>query len=81
MPFAEALGAVGVAAVSGAGAVACDGGALDGELRLLYVAVTRVRERLFASYCQERERAGKVERRQPSRWLYALPPELLAVAA
>ena len=58
-----------------------DDGALDGELRLLYVAMTRVRERLFASYCRERERAGKLELRQPSRWLYALPPELLAVAA
>src|SRR5712691_353391 len=55
--------------------------ALDGELRLLYVAMTRVRERLFASYCRERERAGRLELRQPSRWLYALPPELLAVAA
>ncbi len=58
-----------------------DEDALDGELRLLYVAMTRVRERLFASYCRERERAGKVELRQPSRWLDALPPELLSIAA
>jgi len=56
-----------------------DAGALDGELRLMYVAMTRVRERLFASYCRERERAGKLQLRQPSRWLHALPPELLAV--
>ena len=58
-----------------------DDGALQGELRLLYVAMTRVRERLFASYCRERARTGRLERRQPSRWLYALPPELVAVAA
>ena len=58
-----------------------DDAALDGELRLLYVALTRVRERLYASYCRERERGGKVELRRPSRWLYALPPKLLAPAA
>jgi len=58
-----------------------DDDALDGELRLLYVALTRVRERLFLSYCRQRERGGRVELRQPSRWLYALPPELLAHAA
>jgi len=58
-----------------------DDDALEGELRLLYVALTRVRERLFISYCRQRERGGKVELRQPSRWLYALPPELLATAA
>src|SRR5262245_27640547 len=39
-----------------------DDHALEGELRLLYVAMTRVRERLFVSYCRERERAGTLER-------------------
>jgi DNA helicase II / ATP-dependent DNA helicase PcrA len=58
-----------------------DDDALDGELRLLYVALTRVRERLFLSYCRQRERGGRVELRQPSRWLHALPPELLFTAA
>jgi len=58
-----------------------DDDALDGELRLLYVALTRVRERLYVSYCRQRERGGRVEVRQPSRWLYALPPELLTHAA
>jgi superfamily I DNA/RNA helicase len=47
----------------------------------LYVALTRVRERLIVSYCRQRERSGRVEFRQPSRWLYALPPELLARAS
>jgi DNA helicase II / ATP-dependent DNA helicase PcrA len=55
-----------------------DDEALEAELRLLYVALTRVRERLHISYCQQRERGGKVEPRQPSRWSHALPPELLA---
>ena len=58
-----------------------DGVALDGELRLLYVALTRVRERLYVSYCRQRERGGRVEVRKPSRWLYALPPDLLTHAA
>ena len=38
-----------------------DDDALDGELRLLYVALTRVRERLYVSYCRQRERGGRVE--------------------
>lgn len=54
--------------------------ALREELRVGYVALTRPRERLFLSYCRTRERGGTVETRQPSRWLYALPPELLAAA-
>ena len=36
-----------------------DDDALDGELRLLYVALTRVRERLYVSYCRQRERGGR----------------------
>jgi len=58
-----------------------DDDALDGELRLLYVALTRVRERLHISYCRQRDRGARVEFRQPSRCLYALPPELLAQVA
>jgi len=57
-----------------------DDGALESELRLLYVALTRVRERLHISYCRQRQRGGKLELRQPSRWLYALPPDLLVRA-
>ena len=58
-----------------------DADALDGELRLMYVALTRVRERLYVSYCRQRERGGRLEFRQPSRWLYALPPDLLTHSA
>jgi DNA helicase-2/ATP-dependent DNA helicase PcrA len=58
-----------------------DDDALESELRLLYVAVTRGRERLHMSYSRQRERGGKLELRQPSRWLYALPAELLLTRA
>ena len=58
-----------------------DEAALEEELRVLYVAFTRPRERLYLSYCRERSRGGHMETRYPSRWLYALPPELLAPAA
>jgi DNA helicase II / ATP-dependent DNA helicase PcrA len=57
-----------------------DSAALEEELRVCYVALSRARERLFVSACRERWQAGHTERRQPSRWLYAFPPELLAVA-
>jgi DNA helicase-2/ATP-dependent DNA helicase PcrA len=58
-----------------------DDAALEEELRVLYVAMTRPRERLYLSYCRQRSRGGRLETRSPSRWLYALPPELLASAA
>ncbi len=52
--------------------------ALREELRCAFVAVSRPRERLYLSYCRTRQRGATVEARAPSRWLYALPPELLA---
>ena len=58
-----------------------DEGALDEELRVLYVAITRARERLFLSACRQRSRGNQPERRQPSRWLSALPQALIAPAA
>jgi DNA helicase-2/ATP-dependent DNA helicase PcrA len=57
-----------------------DNEALEAELRLLYVGLTRPRERLFLSHCLQRSRDGHAEHRQPSRWLHALPPDLLATA-
>ena len=53
---------------------------LEEELRVCYVALSRARERLYLSACRERSHAGRAERRQPSRWLHALPPDLLAAA-
>ncbi len=57
-----------------------DSDSLDEELRALYVALTRARERAFLSACRQRSRGGHADPRQPSRWLHALPPDLLAVA-
>ena len=57
-----------------------DESALDEELRGLYVALTRARERLWLSACLQRTRGDRLEPRQPSRWLHALPSELLAIA-
>jgi superfamily I DNA/RNA helicase len=57
-----------------------DGDALDEELRTFYVALTRARERVFLSACLQRSRGERNEPRQPSRWLHALPPDLLLAA-
>jgi DNA helicase-2/ATP-dependent DNA helicase PcrA len=54
-----------------------DGDALEEELRGFYVGITRARERLFLSACLQRSRGEQAEPRQPSRWLHALPPDLL----
>jgi DNA helicase-2/ATP-dependent DNA helicase PcrA len=54
---------------------------LEEELRVAYVAVTRPRERLYLSWCRQRRRGDRVESRTPSRFLQALPAELLARAA
>jgi DNA helicase-2/ATP-dependent DNA helicase PcrA len=52
--------------------------ALEEELRAFYVALTRARERLFLSACTQRSPGDRIEARQPSRWLHALPADLLA---
>lgn len=54
--------------------------ALDEELRAMYVAMTRARERLWISSCAKRTRGDRTERRRMSRWLHAIPSELLGVA-
>jgi superfamily I DNA/RNA helicase len=48
---------------------------------VLYVALTRARERLFLSACRQRSRGSQPERRQPSRWLSALPQAFIAPTA
>ncbi len=54
--------------------------AVDEELRLLYVALTRAREALHLSYCTSRTFGAKQARRKPSRYLepIALAIELLS---
>jgi DNA helicase II / ATP-dependent DNA helicase PcrA len=63
---------------SGASPAADD--ALEEELRAFYVALTRARDRLFLSACTQRSPGDRIEVRQPSRWLHALPADLLAAA-
>jgi DNA helicase-2/ATP-dependent DNA helicase PcrA len=53
---------------------------LEEELRAMYVALTRARERLYVSACVRRTRGERLEPRKRSRWLQAIPPDLLVVA-
>lgn len=55
--------------------------AIDAELRIAYVAVTRPRERLYLTCCRQRRRGERDEPRVPSRFLRALPTDLLTPAA
>jgi DNA helicase-2/ATP-dependent DNA helicase PcrA len=53
-----------------------DGG-LDEERRLMYVAITRARRRLYLSFAQRRMLNGQVSYGAPSSFLKELPDELL----
>jgi DNA helicase-2/ATP-dependent DNA helicase PcrA len=53
---------------------------LEEELRAMYVALTRARERLYVTACTRRTRGERIEPRQLSRWLRAIPSELLRAA-
>ncbi len=53
-----------------------DGG-LDEERRLMYVAITRARRRLYMSFAQRRMLNGQVNYGVPSSFLHELPEELL----
>ncbi|MDA8095772.1 MAG: UvrD-helicase domain-containing protein [Betaproteobacteria bacterium] len=57
-----------------------DRGGVEEERRLLYVAITRAKERLFLSYAQNRMLHGQVRYGLASRFLRELPSELLAHA-
>jgi DNA helicase-2/ATP-dependent DNA helicase PcrA len=59
---------------------AADGTGVAEELRLAYVAVTRPCERLYLSHCRTRRQGSRTEPRRLSRFLRALPPELLRAA-
>lgn len=50
---------------------------LEEERRLLYVGMTRAKNKLFLSYCQERFMHGKVCASVPSRFLKELPVECI----
>jgi DNA helicase-2/ATP-dependent DNA helicase PcrA len=64
-----------------AAARAGEADAIADELRVAYVAVTRARERLYLTYCRSRRRGTQSEPCAPSRFLSALPVELLGRAA
>ena len=58
-----------------------DPDALAEERRLLYVGLTRAKDRLYLSYAFRRSRYGDYEPNLPSRFLYDLPPHLLEGAS
>jgi len=58
-------------------ALACkeNGGALEEERRLLYVGMTRAKDRLFLSGAARRKVYSKIQAQQPSRFLTDLPED------
>ncbi|MBI1921833.1 MAG: UvrD-helicase domain-containing protein [Geobacter sp.] len=50
---------------------------VDEERRLCYVGITRARRHLVLTSCQRRKKYGRLEERQPSRFLEEIPKELL----
>nr|MDA3901990.1 UvrD-helicase domain-containing protein [Desulfuromusa sp.] len=50
---------------------------IDEERRLCYVGITRARQQLFLLGAQQRRKYGKLEQREPSRFLSEIPAELL----
>jgi DNA helicase-2/ATP-dependent DNA helicase PcrA len=53
-------------------------GGVEEERRLCYVGLTRARERLYLSWARTRYRNGRLELAEPSRFLAALPPHVVA---
>lgn len=56
-----------------------DDNTLDEERRLMYVGITRARERLMLSCCRSRKRQGGAIETLPSRFITEIPAELLSV--
>jgi ATP-dependent DNA helicase UvrD/PcrA len=52
-------------------------GGVEEERRLCYVGLTRAREKLYLSWARTRYRNGRLELEQPSRFLEALPPNVV----
>ena len=52
-------------------------GGVEEERRLAYVGLTRARERLYLSWARTRYRNGRLELAEPSRFLDALPPNVV----
>jgi len=54
-----------------------EGGTLDEERRLFYVAITRAMQTLTLSHCGARRKYGQLAPAHPSRFLRELPPDLI----
>jgi DNA helicase-2/ATP-dependent DNA helicase PcrA len=65
-----------VGAVSSFGA-ASSNGAVEEERRLFYVAITRARDKLIITSCQNRSRGQSVAEKSPSPFLAEIPPLLI----
>ena len=50
---------------------------IDEERRLCYVGITRARQQLFLFGARQRRKYGKLEQREPSRFLAEIPEDLL----
>ena len=50
---------------------------LEEERRLCYVGVTRAKEKLYLTYCRERNLYGSTQFNPPSRFLFEIPEHLL----
>ncbi len=54
---------------------------IDEERRLCYVGITRAQQKLFVLGAQQRRKYGKLDHREPSRFLGEIPEELLRQAS
>jgi len=54
---------------------------LEEERRLMYVALTRCKERLFLSMARSRKKHGKEMQSSPSRFLFEIPKECMHMAS
>lgn len=50
---------------------------MEEERRLMYVGITRAKDKLFISYAESRRLYGKEQYNSPSRFIFEIPPELL----
>ncbi|MCK4503760.1 MAG: UvrD-helicase domain-containing protein [Desulfuromonadales bacterium] len=58
-----------------------DAAAIDEERRLCYVGITRAQQQLFLLGARQRRKYGKLDQREPSRFLSEIPAELLLQAS
>ena len=54
-----------------------DGGSLEEERRMFYVAITRAKDHLVISYASTRQKFGVTEERLPSRFIEELPEDVI----